>query len=688
MRAWAQMGLMGLEGLMIALGIAGCDATPTERVRDADTSEPMCEASATGVEVTLCGATFAIDDAGAFGISDVAHAATVVRVAARVGEHVVQLDGARLVVRAAALDGAPARGDLEPSGDVYLGWFASSLDVVSEERVVVQTGAGATFVDLDAAGVPSVSAVWRGATVLGADAGRIAIRVPGGFALVDVADPRAPVEVACAHGPAGVFGYDFPLRMQDGHLLVVDSASDDAWRAWLYDVDTLPIGAPLAIPGDAPTAVLHRDRLLVFPNANEDVAVLYQIEEGALEALARVDVPRTEPYSGNAVVGGMLALAGRYEPPILLIDLESDGANLYELVEARACGWVVAPVAGGPSLGLTPAGDPSARLAPDAVGDDCTAATTFPDRVDIIAREPGGTRALVMGDSWRWLDLATFEGTPATFAGPVRGTPYWVGDNLYMVQQTGSDWDMPMHSTIDVYDARDLGVAPRLVARDHTVWSIAAGDRLWFLSDPGVSIYGRPGPLDERQIWSLGADGTTIVEHPELDDLQPVALAAAGETLWVLDARGFVRRARGGVLDDSPRFSIGEMGEMEGMGGISEAGGAVLAASALGLFVADASPRLMWWVDAELTPHRFSTPADCLTRGLAAADDDYLYVLEQRLDDIGAPLESALVIGRPVARGEVFEMAPAAREPGAPRVFPGTPTLLLDGTQQRAVRVL
>ncbi len=664
--------------LMSVLWIAGCEATPAESTRDEDTSESACEASVTGVAVTLCGADFTIGDADAFGVTDVAHASTAARITARVGEHVVQLDGARLVVRAFdTLDTASRDGSgLVASGDVYLGWFARSLDVVSAQRVVVQTDVGATFVDLDAAGVPSVSAVWRGVTVVGADAGRIAIRVPGGFALLDVADPRAPVEVACAQGPAGVFGYDFPLRMQDGHLLVVAASGGDSWGAWLYDVETLPIGPPLAIPGDAPTAVLHRDRVLVFPNAREDLAVLYRIGDGGLEELARVTAPRIEPLSGNVVVGGLLALAGRYEPPTHLIDLESDRADVYELVEARACGWVVAPVAGGASLGLTPAGDPSLRLAQEAVGDGCTAATSFTDRVDIIARQPGGSRALVQGDTWRWLDLATFEGTPAPLADYVGGMPYWVGDTIYMVRQTGSDWGMRMESTIEAYDARDLSVAPHRVPRDNTLYSVAAGDRLWLLSDPGVSIYSQPGPVNERQIWSLDADGTTIVEHPEFDDLQPVALAAAGDTLWVLDARGFVRRSRGGVLDDSPRFSLGE------------SAGVVLVASALGLFIADSSSTLVWWVDADLAPRRFAASADCLTRKLAAADDAFLYVLAQRLGGSGAPLTSELVVGHPIARGEAFDMAPVARDPGAPRVIPGTPTLLLDGTQQRAVRIL
>lgn len=670
MRAWV---------LMSALWIAGCEATPAERTRDEDTSAPACEAPVTGVAVTLCGADFTIGDSEAFGVTDVAHAAMPARIMARVGEHVVQLDGARLVVRAAdTLDGSASLdgSGLAAIGDVYLGWFARSLDVVSARRVVVQTDVGATFVDLDAAGVPSVSAVWRGVTVLGADAGRVAIRVLGGFALVDVADPRAPVEVACAQGPAGVFGYDFPLRMQDGHLLVVAAGGGDSWAAWLYDVDTLPIEPPLAIPGDAPTSVLHRDRLLVFPNAREDLAVLYRIGDGALEELARVAVPRTEPFSGNAVVGGMLALAGRYEPPTHLIDLESDRADVYELVETRACGWVVAPIAGGASLGLTPAGDPSLRLTPDAVGDGCTSATSFPERVDIIARQPGGTRALVKGDTWRWLDLATFDATPAPLADAAGGMPYWVGDTLYMVQQTGGDWGISVVSTIEAYDARDLSVAPRRVSRNHTLFSTAAGDRLWLLSDPKVSTYGEPGPVDERQIWSLGVDGTTIVEHPELDDLKPVALAAAGDTLWVLDARGFVRRSRGGVLDNSPRFAIGE------------SAGVVLVASALGLFIADPSYGLVWWIDADLRPRRLSASADCLTRQLAAADDAYLYVLAQRLDGNGAPLTSELVVGHPIARGEAFDVAPVARDPGAPRVVPGTPTLLLDGTQQRAVRIL
>lgn len=671
MRVWALM-------MMSALWLVGCDSTPSEHTGDGDTFGPSCEAPAGGVAVTLCGADIVIADPEAFGLTEVAHASMPPRSMARVGGFVVQLDGARLVVRSAdRLDGTASGddADLAETGEVYLGWFVRSLDVVSARRVVVQTDLGATFVDLDDHGAPSVSVVWRGATVLGADAGRIAIRAPGGFALVDVAEPRAPVEVACATGPAGVFGYDLPRRMQDGHLLVVSAEGADSWKAWLYDVGTTPIGAPWAIPGDAPTAVLHRDRLLVFPNAREDLAVLYRIGDGAPEELARVAAPRTEPHSGNVVVGGMLALAGLYEPPTRLIDLESDRAEVYRLEEARACGWVVAPAAGGQSLGLTPARDPSLRLAPDAVGEGCTASTGFSDRVDIVARQPGGSRALVRGDTWRFLDLATFERTPTPLSDDLDAIPHWVGEHIYMVKQTGSDWGMHVQSTIDVYDARDLGAAPRRVSRDHTLFGMAAGERLWFLSDPGVSIYAEPGSVSERQIWSLGADGIAILEHPELDDLRPVALAATGDTLWVLDERGFVRRSRGGVLDDSPRFSLGD------------STGVVLVSSALGLFIADTSRTLKWWIDSELVPRRFSGPKDCLTRALAAADDAYLYVLAQLRDPNHVPLESELVIGTPLARGNVFDLTPVAREPGAPRVFPGTPTLLLDGTQQRAVRV-
>lgn len=649
--------------LTSALWLAGCETSPAEPSREED----RCEVPVTGVAVTFCGQDFAIGDAAAFGLTELASAPVPPRVTARVGDHVVQLDGARLVVRAAE--------SLAKTGDVYLGWFARSLDVVSARRVVVQTDLGATFVDLDAAGVPSVSAVWRGATVLGAEAGRVAILSPGGFALLDVADPLSPLEVACAQGPAGVFGYDFPLRMQDGHLLVVAPTGGDAWRAWIYDVGTTPIGPPLEIPGDAPTAVLHRDRLLVFPNAREDLAVLYRIGDGALEELARVAAPRVEPYSGNVVVGGLLALAGRYESPTRLIDLESDRAEVYRLVEARACGWVVAPVAGGESLGLRPAGDPSMRLAPDAVGEDCPLPTSFAERVDIAAREPGGARALVRGDTWRFLDLTTFESTPTPLSDDLGATPHWVGEHLYMVRQTGSDWGMAVRGTIDVYDARDLGVPPHRVPRDHTLFGVAAGERLWLLSDPGVSVYAEPGPVSERHIWSLGVDGTTLIEHPELDDLRPIAVAAQGGTLWVLDQRGFVRRSRGGVLEDSPRFALGE------------SSGVVLMASELGLFIADPTHALGWWVDQELTPRRFSAPADCLVRQLAAADDTRVYVLAQRYDPNGARLTSELLIGEPVALGRTFELALVAREPGAPWVYPGTPTLLIEGTQQRAVRI-
>ncbi|HRE92536.1 MAG TPA: hypothetical protein PK095_25690, partial [Myxococcota bacterium] len=78
--------------LTSALWLAGCETSPAEPSRE----EGRCEAPVTGVAVTLCGQDFAIGDAAAFGLTELASAPVPPRVTARVGDHVVQLDGARL----------------------------------------------------------------------------------------------------------------------------------------------------------------------------------------------------------------------------------------------------------------------------------------------------------------------------------------------------------------------------------------------------------------------------------------------------------------------------------------------------------------------------------------------------------------------------------------------------------------
>ncbi len=553
---------------------------------------------------------------------------------------------------------------------------------------------GVTVVDVGDPAHPIPVAWWAAATtpppsgiggpkarlrLVGAYDGKLVVSTELGVSLLDVSDPHAPVEALCIPHAEGEPAWTSHV-LTDGNWLVVTMAldGDEDGIARVHDWQAVD---PTIAVAEFPCLVegfvaLHKGRLLV---AVEGEAQLYELAapDGPAMIAARPstkNVPFDAPLVGGFAMVCKAALCSAF-------DLESEDLAAYavEQEDERPCLERLLPEEGGAEWVVSPWYAPDQRWPVDEspVHPCPAAAKQSPQRsVDGVV-SPEGDEILVHAEDGDWLvnlDDATttaVSGLSWGYSGKPFPPAVWVGDRIAVLTGgPGWDWGIIGHSLIEIHDRQHPEKAPISMDSPGTILDLAAGGQyLFILSEPTERAFGDPAPtVEERVLWSveLGAAIPSRTDLPLPGGALPTGIAAAGETLYVLDAEAVIL-----VLDFAgnqirkvavPNDSINGP-HVAGPGGLLVRG-------------SDGVPR---WLPADgesLLDH----VDGCAELVPVTADGNSFHLLSRIPGSPDFASRWDLLVATPVleSSGFVFEVKTGAPMGQAPtRVLPGEPTVII-----------
>jgi len=363
--------------------------------------------------------------------------------------------------------------------------------------------------------------------------------------------------------------------------------------------------------------------------------------------------------------------------------MESTDLAGYSVVaeEQTACLERLVPWEGGEEWVVSPWYAPDQRWpAAQSPAHACPAAAEqSPLRSSDGVLSPGGDEMLVHAEDGDWyvsLDDGTATAVSGFSWGYVGATfppAMWIGDRIAMLAGgPGMDWEIVGDSYLEIRDRQFLDAPPLVVDSPGTILDLAAGGQhLFVLSEPAERAFGDPAPaIEERVFWAvdLGAVTPSRVDLPLPSGALPTGIAATGGTLYVLDAEAGIR-----ILDSAGNELRTVAVPADSLDGPHVAGpGGMLVRGSDGVprWLPADGESLLGYVDgcAELVP--------------VAADGNSFHLLGRFPDSSAFASRWDLVVATPVHQDGGFVLqvqasAPLGQVPT--RVFPGAPTVIIDG---------
>ncbi len=510
------------------------------------------------------------------------------------------------------------------------------------DRALVQANRGGlALLDLSSAAAPRVSAWWFEAGdlepnlslleafeagdlepnlwLIGAVEAGLLLRTRGGVSLLALDDAGRARELHCIP----TTGY--PVAALAGDVLALtDSGNldDTPMQGALYRVSAEGARAIGSVPIDDETPFIGAgSRLAVLSNIGRTLSV-YDVSGSAPEAVAvRNDLPQVG--SGRLSAGGFVFFGEGAEE--IAIDLAGE-LEVYDVepVAESECFTRLVPRAAGTTVMVSPL-LPGRRLSGEVLPfESCPALHTYHDS-PTGALSPDGQSLWFAStySDYRLILRDLLSGEQQSFAGPIAGDLYWIGDRLIGAITEGHDYDILVTSRLELSSIDDpvtsLGSVP---SPGPFIALRATRSELWALSYAEDYIFGEEPP-SQRVLWRL--DPTEAAPAPvRFDDLDVGSvrtLEVAGDRLYLIGETAVHVVDRDGF----------ELARLDLAAPLTSS-----AAAEPGLFVLDGSSTLFWLRrDASaLTP----LVQDCAGCTLLGADATRVYVSTSSPRDAHHPL--------------------------------------------------
>ncbi|MFT7580515.1 MAG: hypothetical protein ACI9MR_002186 [Myxococcota bacterium] len=537
----------------------------------------------------------------------------------------------------------------------------ASVDFAAAGQIaVLQSGDGVLYpLSLSDLSVPRAAASWRptgDVAVIEGTADRLFLRTPTGVSVIDATDLDAPTEISCIATPVGTSITDFWDVDVDSDFIVM-SGGDPA-RAFVFD-QLRPEQPAFPLPIDTETSVtLYKDWMVVTLSGK---TVRYALNPGV--APTRTTGSDTLIDAFNPTVSGGFLVFGDSA-----FDLDND-LKEYEVVagDANVCTVSLNAVDRSDAFIIAPTLAPDVRYPADAIPP-----LICPPATEAFAGSTAGARsgtkvALSTAAGLTFVDLidASSETQPAT-----PGALAYIGATVVGIEQTGTDFGMPLSTILHSRLAAGGGDATADLERPLVAWA-AGTSSLWFVVEGAPRNFGDDAPEPDSNVV-LRVDPATGLSTSEVSlpkGTQPIGVAAAGNRIFVIDAR---RRVHAIDADGTEVFSVETP---QGFGGDA------VASTSMGVFFGDACSALTW-IDNEGVVRNHNPDT---TLKLSAAEQFRLYTIAEsdagHPDVAGGPV---MLVYVPSAQGEAgFTLDESARVPVPNRdtvVLPGAPVAMVSGS--------